>query len=125
MNYGIFRMKPIKNEGSLVKIANHNSRANLDMPSLKYCSDKYSNGLPPIRGTGNYLKDFNNALFDHTEFDENFDVTTGCCNTTSIVPRVQKNSILGYDIVFTTSESIGDEEVLKRSSMFLYGAKNS
>ncbi len=113
MNYGIFRMKPIKNEGSLVKIAKHNSRANLDMPSLKYCSDKYSNGLPPIRGTGNYLKDFNNALFDHTEFDENFDVTTGCCNATSIVPRVQKNSILGYDIVFTTSESIGDDNVYK------------
>ncbi len=113
MNYGIFRIKPIKNEGYLVNITKHNSRANLDMPSLKYCSDKYGDGLSPIRGTGDYLKDFNNALFTHTEFDENFDITTGCCNTTSIVPRIQKNSILGYDIVFTTSESIGDDAVYK------------
>ena len=114
MNYGIFRMKPIKNEGSLVKIAKHNSRANLDMQSLKYCSDKYKCGLPPIRGTGNYLRDFNKALNSHIMRDSKFDITSGLFDFSYAYPRVQKNSILGYDIVFTTSESIGDEETYKK-----------
>ncbi len=113
MNYGIFRIKPIKNEGYLVNISKHNSRADFDMPSLKYCSDKYGDGLSPIRGTGNYLKDFNNALNSHIIRDSTFDIVSGMFDFSQTLPRVQKNSILGYDIVFTTSESIGNEEVYK------------
>lgn len=89
-NYGIMRMAKIKHGNDLRLISNHDNRVDYGMISLSHILAENKNKWVKIQGSGDYSKDYRQALEKHKQ--------------NGLEPLVKKNAVLGWDIVLTATD---------------------